>query len=153
MEIAHRVAQESHAVRAKVGAVFVSTEGVMSIGINGMPAGDTNECEDKVYDNTAGGWLDIDDLTRLLPYEDEHGRYRLVTKASCSHAEENLFQKLMRQGVSTKDGIIFQTLSPCLSCASIMLGAGIKEVYYAEEYRNTDGIEWLVSHNVICKKL
>jgi dCMP deaminase len=124
LDIALRISKESYAERLKVGAVFVSKEGVMSIGINGLPAGHSNICETKLEDGS------------------------LKTLDCVSHAEENLFGKLMRQGVSTKDGSIFLTHSPCIHCAKIMVNASIQEVYYINQYRITDGIDWLKTNGI-----
>lgn len=133
MDMAKRLAQESHARRTKVGAVFVSPDGIVSTGINGMPAGGTNECE---Y------WEDAGLMGAVM-----------VTRPEVSHAEENLFGCLMRQGVSTKNGSIFITLSPCLHCSKIIIQAGITDVYYLEEYRMKDGIEWLKKNGVNVHKV
>ena len=134
LDIAERIAQESHAVRLKVGAVFVSPDGVMSTGINGMPAGGTNECEYEGFDANCH---------RIL-----------VTKPECSHAEEQLFAKLMRQGVSTKDGYIFLSHEPCINCAKIIVGSGVKEVVFRHSYTGSHktGTEWLNMNNVTCLK-
>jgi dCMP deaminase len=133
LDIADRVAQESHAVRLKVGAVFVSPKGVMSTGINGLPAGGSNCCERKVID--------------------EHGQCRLVTLDEVSHAEENLFAKLMQQGVSTDGGWMFLTHEPCINCAKIILNAGIKVVIFRRRYAGSSktGTEWLSANMVKCE--
>jgi dCMP deaminase len=137
MDIAVRISQESHAIRRKVGAVFVSPEGVMSIGINGLPSGESNTCERETYSFDDEGYI-----------TDKH----LITLDEVSHAEENLFSKLMRQGVSTKGGRIFITLSPCIHCAKIIVGSGITHVHYKEEYRDNSGINWLKKNNIIVIK-
>ncbi len=146
MDIAKRIARESHAVRLKVGAVFVSLDGVMSTGINGLPAGGSNECEIKEYfDDSSLPTLDTDNW----PFIDNTGRrYKLTTKSEVSHAEENLFQKLMVAGVSTKGGIILITHAPCIQCSKIIVGSGVTHVYYNNAYRNTYGIEWLVANGI-----
>jgi len=151
LDIAQRISEESHAIRLKVGAVFVSEDGVMSTGINGLPPDGSNECEHKIYDKFAKSTLDHYDFIRLLPYEDEHGRYRLVTKDETSHAEENLFSKLMRQGVSTYGGSIFLTHSPCINCAKIIIGAGIKSVYFSNNYGTQAGPAWLSANGVFVR--
>lgn len=143
IDFALRAAAESHAVRLKVGAFFVSPDGVMSMGINGMPEGGTNECETKVYNNG----------TPDTHYIDEIGPYTLVTKDECSHAEENLFAKLMNAGVSTKGGMLFMTHSPCPICAKIIRGAGIKHVYYVDDYRKNTGITYLRKHDIIVEQI
>lgn len=144
LDIAERIAQESHAVRLKVGAVFVSPEGVMSTGINGMPAGGTNECEYKIITGVAMA-------SHSTGY---YQTYELKTKPECSHAEEQLFSKLMRQGVSTKDGSMFISHEPCLNCAKIIVGSGVKEVIFRHSYTgsNGTGVEWLNMNNVTCLK-
>lgn len=131
LDIAERISQESKAVRLKVGAVFVSQEGVMSIGINGLPAGGSNECEHQIFNN--------------------EGVLELKTKLEVSHAEENLFGKLMRQGVSTKGGRLFITHPPCIHCAKIIVVAGIKEVYYRTYYSgsHSDGISWMENNGIL----
>ena len=116
LDMAVRAAEESHAVRKKVGAIFVSEEGVMSIGINGMPAGGSNICE-----HTVNG--------------------QLVTKDEVSHAEENLLTKMLREGLSAKGGTVYCTLSPCVNCAKMMVNAGIKQIWYLEEH-NAAGINY-----------
>ena len=110
LDLAARVAEESHAKRLKVGAVFVSKEGVLSIGINGLPTGSPdNVCE---IDN--------------------------VTKLEVSHAEENVMTKLLRQGVSTTGGYFFQTHSPCINCIKLLANAGIREVWYLTEHSSIE---------------
>ena len=155
MAFAMEAASHSHAVRLQVGAIFVSPNGIVSTGINGMPAGDTNESEDKVYiDPNAGGWLDIPEIEIQWPYlEIETGkRYKLVTKDECSHAEENLFAKLMQQGVSTIGGRMFLTHSPCIHCAKIIVGSGVTHVHYKSDYRSAKGKYWLMKNNIIVVK-
>jgi dCMP deaminase len=137
LDFAERAAEESHAVRLKVGAIFVSPKGVVSTGINGLPAGGSNVCEQ--YVTTANG-----------PTGDET---ELRTKVEVSHAEENLFSKLMRQGVSTEGGWVFLTHEPCINCAKIIAGSGVEAVVYRTPYAGSHktGKEWLRQNNVICE--
>ena len=133
MDMARRAAAESHATRLKVGSIFVSPEGVMSMGINGLPAGGSNVCEHQTFNR--------------------EGELVLETLPETSHSEENLFAKLMRQGVSTIGGTIYVTHAPCISCSKIIVVAGIKRVVYAEDYRNNDGLTWMQKNNIIVEKL
>ena len=148
LDIADRIALESHAVRLKVGAVFVSPDGVMSTGINGLPAGSDNVCEDThhSYDERdykpEEGWIHVPNK----------GYYKTVTKPEVSHAEENLFQKLMVAGVSTKGGRIFLTHAPCIHCAKIIVGSGVTALHYRNDYRSTDGIDWLKKNHIEVNK-
>ena len=73
MDVAERFAQLSTATRAKVGAIIVKDNRIISIGYNGMPSGWTNECEHKEYMPVdAGGWLSPQDMEERWPLEEEY---------------------------------------------------------------------------------
>ena len=120
MDVAERFAQLSHAQRAKVGAIIVKDDRIISIGYNGMPSGWENVCEHTEWDDTAG-------------YE--------VTKSKPEvlHAETNAIAKLAQSSESGKDAILFCTHLPCIECAKLIYQSGIKEVYYREEYNAAKG--------------
>jgi dCMP deaminase len=148
MDFAERVAQLSYAQRKKVGAAIVNDDTVV-YGYNGMPAGWDNECEDKVYMSAgAGGWLSPDEIYEQWPFEDEHGRYKLVTKPEVLHAESNAIGKLARSVVNGKGADLFVTLSPCIECAKLIHQTGIKRVFYRDQYRNDAGIKFLQQCNI-----
>jgi dCMP deaminase len=132
MDMAERFSQLSTAVRLKVGAIIVKDHRVISIGYNGTPEGWDNTCED-IVDN-------IDD-------KGIHW-YKMQTKDEVIHAEANAILKLAKDGESGKDSILFLTHSPCIHCAKMIYGSGIKQVYYKEKYRNEDGINFLRKCNV-----
>jgi len=159
LDIADRVAEESHAKKLKVGSIFVSAEGIISTGINGLPSGDSNICEYPRYRDEEefirkGVVCYPDDKTpESYCFKDEIGEYRLKTKDGVSHAEENLFAKIMRQGISTIDGYMFSTHSPCLRCAKVIALSGIIKVYYRKDYRSDKGIKWLLRRGVRVEKI
>lgn len=115
MDTAERFAQLSSSVRLKVGAVVVQDNRIISIGYNGMPSGWTNVCE-------------CDD-----------GK----TKDEVIHAEANAILKLARDGERGDGASIFITHAPCINCAKLIYGAGIKNVYYRNSYRDSAGEEFL----------
>ena len=59
------------------------------------------------------------------------------------HAETNAIAKLARSSESGDGCIAFITHQPCLDCAKLLYQAGVKEVYYAHEYRLNDGVTFL----------
>jgi len=140
MDTAERFAQLSSAVRLKVGAVVVKDNRIISIGYNGMPSGWDNTCEQKVY-KIDGFWVD------------EHGCYDTKTKDEVIHAEANAIAKLARDGESGMNADVFCTHAPCIQCAKIMYGAGIKKVYYRNSYRDTKGLDFLEKCDVEVKKV
>ena len=128
MDTAERFAQLSSAKRLKVGAVVVKDNRIISIGYNGMPSGWTNECEDVIQHS--------DDTTSL------------TTKDEVIHAESNAIVKLARDGESGINSTMFCTHAPCIHCAKLIYGAGIKRVYYRDTYRDTNGIDFLNKCNI-----
>ena len=123
MDWAKRTAQLSHARRLQVGSVIVKDDCVISYGYNGMPAGWDNNCEDELHQPI--------------------GRVNLVTKPEVLHAEMNSLMKLAKSHSSGDQASMFVTHSPCLECSKGIYQAGIKEVFYNEDYRTADGIHFL----------
>jgi dCMP deaminase len=57
------------------------------------------------------------------------------------HAETNAILYAQRNKVSVEGSTVYVTLSPCLSCARIILSTGIKRVVYSKSYAAYKGIE------------
>jgi dCMP deaminase len=148
MDTAQRFAQLSSAVRLKVGAVVVKDNRIISIGYNGTPEGWDNTCEDKIYCD------DGDCSEQLLPKEaNQWMKYKLVTKKEVIHAEANAISKLARSNESGAGSSMFITHAPCVDCAKLIYGAGIKHVYYRNSYRNEEGLNFLVKCNIETEKV
>jgi dCMP deaminase len=129
MTTAKTFAECSTARRLHVGAIVVKDDRIISIGYNGMPSGWDNNCEHEVR------W--------------PNGEIRfLETKEEVLHAESNAISKLARSPESGDGATMFITHSPCISCAKLIYQSGIRKVYFGEQYRSTDGIEFLKKCNV-----
>ena len=159
MDLATRIADMSHARRLHVGAVIIKDSNIISFGWNGMPAGWDNDCEDKVWDKGAGGWLDPEEFNETYPYEGWHEgahqmvRYGLKTKPEVLHAEQNALTKLARSTESGLGATMFITHAPCLDCAKLVYQSGINSVYYRNSYRDTSGLEFLEKAGVKVEKI
>ena len=114
LKIAELIGEHSKAERKKVGAILVKAGRIISTGYNGTPSGFDNNCE-------------------------ENGK----TKPEVLHAESNAIAKCARSTESSEGSVLYVTLSPCLECAKLIIQCGIKEVYFSELYRNTDGLDLL----------
>jgi dCMP deaminase len=134
MEVAKIFADLSHARRLHVGAIVVKDDRIISIGYNGMPAGWDNDCEDQTY-------------------EEDGFHIILKTKPEVLHAESNAIAKLARSSESGDGASIFITHSPCMECAKLIFQSGIKEVFYGEDYRSSEGIEFLQKCQIEIEKL
>ena len=129
MDVAERFAQLSSAIRLQVGAIVVKDDRIISIGYNGMPSGWDNECE-------------------VCTHVDDVGNPKLVTKPEVLHAESNAIAKLARSPESGEGATIFITHAPCIDCAKLIYQSGIATVYYKNDYRSTQGIDFLKKSNI-----
>lgn len=129
MDVAERFAQLSSATRLQVGAIVVKDDRIISIGYNGMPSGWDNCCEE--WDG-----------------EDEWGNTIWKSKKEVLHAETNAIAKLARSPESGEGATIFITHAPCIDCAKLIYQSGISTVYYKNEYRSTQGINFLESSGI-----
>lgn len=129
MELAVTLAQKSHCVVKKVGAVISRDTRIVSLGYNGPPAG-THNCDEE--------WPGV-------------GCAR-DRKGGCSlalHAEANAILYASKNQVQLEEATLYITLSPCLPCARIIYTVGIKKVIYLHSYAEykkigtDEGIEFL----------
>ena len=150
MDTAERFAQLSSAKRLKVGCVVVKEHRIISIGYNGTPTGWDNNCEEELftYDErdtyNSEGWT-YDPVRK--------GYFKFVTKDEVLHAEENALVKLARDGERANGSSLFCTHAPCIRCAKLIFGAGIKEVFYREDYNVTSGKDFLLKNNISVEKV
>ena len=131
MKLAQDVSQLSYARRLKVGTVIVK-DNVVTFGYNGTPAGWDNNCEDELID--------------------ERWYVTLKTKPEVLHSEANALMKISKSTISSEGATLFCTHSPCIDCAKMIYQAGIFTVYYRDEYKSTDGIEFLKKSGVDVKQ-
>ena len=130
MKTAHAFAECSTARRLQVGAIVVKDNRIISIGYNGMPSGWDNCCEEVVPPNE---WVEFE---------------QLKTKPEVLHAETNAIAKLAKSSESGCGATMFVTHAPCIDCAKIVYQSGIDTVYYKNDYRSTQGLEFLTKSNV-----
>ena len=123
VETTKLVAKRSSCVKAQQAALLIKDNRIISFGYNGPPAGTLNCLED-------GG--------EEICGKDSNGSCFLGV-----HAEQNAIGYAARNGIDTEECIIYCTMSPCISCAKLVVAAGIKEFYYLTEYRLDDGLRFL----------
>jgi dCMP deaminase len=114
MRMALEWAKLSYCERKQVGALIVKDRMIISDGFNGTPTGFENCCE-------------------------EQGD----TKWYVLHAEANAILKVAGSTQSCKNATLYITLSPCKECSKLIHQSGIKRVVYANEYKDTSGVQFL----------
>lgn len=144
MRIAEEVSKMSSAVRLKVGSIIVKNDNIIGFGWNGTPSGWDNNCENIEYtyderDTVNGNWNYDSDTKRWS---------RLKTKPEVIHSESNAILKVAKSTESTNAATMFCTHAPCLECAKLIYQCGISKLFYREQYRSDDGINFLTKSNV-----
>ncbi len=97
--------------RLKVGATIVRDRRIIAGGYNGSVSGDVHCIDEGCY----------------------------VVEGHCLrtiHAEMNAILQCAKFGVATADAAIYVTHFPCLPCTKMILQAGIKKIYYLQDYHN-----------------
>jgi len=76
---------------------------------------------------------------------EEHHKWSLENEL---HAEQNALMACCKNGISTEGSDMYMTISPCKTCALLIVQAGIKNVYFETEYDLSRGHEVLKQNNV-----
>lgn len=111
----------SHAKRLQVGAALVKHGAPISIGWNGRPEGDDNNCET----------------------EEGSTHYRV------RHAEIHMLNKFRRMHETAEGGVVFLTHSPCEECATELLDAKVGGLVFAQAYRSNAGLIKLLDSGMV----
>lgn len=118
MEVAELYAKRSTCSRANVGVVIAHEGRILGTGYNGGPAG-MPHCDHS---------LDPPDYSGCR---------------TSVHAEANAIAFAAKYGIRLSGAELYTTFSPCLSCAQLIINAGIIKVGIRNEYRLKDGEDLL----------
>ncbi len=136
MQLAHLIASRSTCLSRSVGAVIVRDNHIIATGYNGAPRGvshclDTG-CIRREHDIPSGERLDI---------------------CKAVHAEQNAIIEAAYNGVSTKGASIYVTVTPCFTCAKMLVNAGIKEIIIDGDYPSPSSRSLFEEVGIKLKKL
>ncbi len=127
VSITRQVATRATCLRRKVGAIIVKDKRILTTGYNGAPMGVKN-C------------LEIGTCLR-----EELGVPSGERQEICRglHAEQNAILQASFHGVQIKGSSLYSTNQPCATCAKMIINAGIKSVFYLDEYPDSLALELL----------
>ncbi|WP_096188331.1 ComE operon protein 2 [Evansella halocellulosilytica] len=129
MAQSHLLALRSTCTRLMVGATIVRDKRIIAGGYNGSISGGKHCIEDGCY----------------------------VIENHCVrtiHAEINAILQCAKFGVPTEGSEIYVTHFPCLNCCKSIIQAGIKKVYYAQDYKNHEyAIELFEAADVVVEQV
>lgn len=120
MAQSHLLAMRSTCTRLMVGATIVRDKRIIAGGYNGSVSGSVH-CVDE------GCYMIDGHCVRTV------------------HAEANALLQCAKFGVATEGADIYVTHFPCLDCTKLIIQSGIKNIYYAKDYRNHPFAEQLFS--------
>ncbi len=137
MNIANVVATRSNCSRRHVAAVVVADRRIVSTGYNGTPRGVRN-CFDGGCPRCSGNVPSGASLEECI----------------CVHAEQNAICQAAYYGIRLQGATIYVTISPCLTCAKLIINAGITEVVYGGEYAFNEQTKQLLDEaGVACRQM
>ena len=117
MQIARVVATRSTCLRRQVGAVLVKERRILTTGYNGAPRG-LPHC------------LEVGCLREQLGIPS--GERQELCRGL--HAEQNAIIQAAYYGVSIEGATLYCTHQPCITCAKMLINAGIKKIIFEEPY-------------------
>lgn len=122
--------QRSTCTRAQVGAVISRNGRILASGYNGAPSGMehcSHECICREIRVLADGEPHFDGCPSQQPCK------------NVVHAEANAFAFAARYGVGVQGADLHTTRVPCMTCAGMIINAGIGRVVWHEEHREMEG--------------
>lgn len=156
MSCAKLWAIKSYAVKAKVGAVLADEGRIVATGYNGTVSGHANICEEEIECKACKGLGEIKNISYIHLFDKctvcNGVGYKLKTTDFVVHAEQNVISFCAKQGIPTDGLTMYITLSPCATCAKLMVQCGIKRVVYLNEYKDKSGIKFLKDCGVQVEK-
>lgn len=124
-ELARLVSKRSPCKRLHVGCVLVKDNRIISTGYNGFLPGASH--------------------TSIII--DNHEQATI-------HAEQNCIADCAKRGVNTHGSTAYITHYPCPSCFKILVAAGVQNIFYLEDYKNSDIVHNLINQtNIIIQKI
>lgn len=117
MQIAELVASRSTCLRRNVGAVIVKDRRILTTGYNGAPRG-LKHCE----------------VTGCLREQMSIPSGEKQELCRGLHAEQNAIIQAAMHGISIQNSYLYCTDQPCITCAKMIINAGITRIYYKNSY-------------------
>lgn len=122
MELAQRIAKQSHCISKKIGCVIVKDTRIISIGYNGTPSGYIN-CDQYFEKNQ---WIIQDNQWRM-----HHHNWSNIHQI---HAEMNAIMFAAKNGISVDGATLYCNYFPCQHCLKNLVQTGIIRIVYKNEY-------------------
>ena len=118
MELANTAAKRATCNRGRSGCVIVRDKQVLVTGYVGSPMG-LPHCDD------------VGHLLKTITHQDGKETQHCVRTV---HAEQNAICQAARLGVALENGTLYCRMTPCRTCAMLIINCGIKRVVCERKY-------------------
>lgn len=118
MEIANTVSKRATCDRGRSGCVIVRDKQILVTGYVGSPKG-LPHCDD------------IGHQLKQVVHEDGHMTTHCVRTV---HAEQNAITQAARLGISLDKSTLYCRMTPCRTCAMLIINCGIERVVCEKKY-------------------
>lgn len=134
--IARLVAERSTCLRRKVGAILVREKRILCTGYNGPPQGvvhcDKVGCLREKLHIPAGERIEI---------------------CRGIHAEQNTLVQAATFGIPVYGATLYCTHAPCITCAKMLINAGVQEFVIADDYPDKFACQMLTEAKVKVRRV
>lgn len=118
LEIAESVSKRATCDRGRSGCVIVKEKQILVTGYVGSPSG-LPHCDDAGH------------LLKSVTHEDGSVTQHCMRTV---HAEQNAICQAAKEGVSIKEATLYCRMTPCRTCAMLLINCGIRRVVCEKKY-------------------
>lgn len=118
MKIVEMVGTRGNCDRFRGGCVVTRDRRIVVTGYNGAPVG-APTCDEAGHE-----------MHTIVNEEGVQSRHCIRT----THAEQNAICEAARMGISLEGGTLYCQMTPCYTCAKMLINAGVKRVVCAKDY-------------------
>jgi len=118
MEIARAVAKRATCDRGRSGCVIAKNKQILVTGYVGSPKG-LPHCDE------------VGHQMKILTHEDGHTSHHCMRT---THAEQNAIAQAAKLGVPIDGAVLYAKMTPCATCAKMIVNAGLNRVVCEKKY-------------------
>lgn len=118
MQIVDMVGSRGTCDRGRIGCIITKDNHILSTGYVGSPSG-ISHCDE------------IGHEMHTVKHEDGHESMHCIRT---THAEQNAICQAARNGIALDGGTLYIKMTPCYTCAKMLITAGIKRVVCEKDY-------------------
>ncbi len=120
IKIVEMVGSRGTCDRGRAGCVIARNRRIVATGYAGSPVG-LAHCDDAGHE-----------MHTVLNEDGSTSRHCIRT----THAEQNAICEAARMGIALEGGTLYCKMTPCYTCAKMIINAGIKKVVCAQDYHS-----------------